>query len=114
MYASQRPSGEKRGSVSLNRVRRNGSALRTCPEPAEGTCPELAGGACPELREGSSSRSTQMSYPVVGLISMKASSCPSEDQEFGVWVYSLVVNRSSPPLPSASCQKRFTGPSLFD
>ena len=29
-------------------------------------------------------------------------------------MYSLVVNRSSPPLPSASCQKRFSGPSLFD
>ena len=45
---------------------------------------------------------------------MKASSCPSGDQDIGNWMYSLVVNRSSPPLPSASCQKMFAGPSLFE
>jgi hypothetical protein len=76
--------------VSLNCVRRKGCAL------------------------WSLSRSTQMSNPVVGLISMKASSCPSGDQECGALIYSLVVKRYNPPLPSASFQKRFGGPSLAD
>ena len=45
---------------------------------------------------------------------MKASSCASADQELGLWVYSLVLSRSRPPLPSANCQKRFCGPSLVE
>ena len=36
------------------------------------------------------------------------------DQETGALMYWLVVNRSRPPLPSASCQKIFSGPSLLD
>src|SRR5216683_898514 len=90
MWASQRRSGEHRGALSRNGVWRKGSALRSLI------------------------RSTQMSYPVVGLASMKASNCASEDQELGAWKFSLVVKRSRPPLPSASCQNRFTAPFLFD
>ncbi len=55
-----------------------------------------------------------MSRCVLGLTSMKASSCPSGDQDIGALTYSLVFNRSNPPLPSANCQKMFNGPSLVD
>src|SRR5207249_10321805 len=44
-----------------------------------------------------------------------ASSCPSPDDEVRFCCCSLVVNRSNPPLPSASCQKRFLrSPSLLE
>src|ERR1700731_4036760 len=57
---------------------------------------------------------TQMSNPVLGLTSTKDRSCPSADQDVGPRAYSLLVNFSRPPLPSAFCQKTLRGPSLSD